>query len=106
MATDQFVGQLGRDRGQIALALFFEQQRKEDDLEKHVAELVAHRRCVADAGGFGQLVGLLDRMRDDRTGVLLAVPGAFDPQCAGHLVEARESGGQVPTGHALMPLPL
>ena len=38
--------------------------------------------------GGGQLVGLLDRVRDDRALVLLAVPRALDAQAAGELVEA------------------
>ena len=48
-------------------------------------------RVVAAARRVGQLVGLLDRVRDDRALVLLAVPGALAAQPAGDLVEAGES---------------
>ena len=57
------------------------------DLEEDVAQLVDHLRVVALRGRVGQLIGLLDRVRDDRTLVLLAVPRAFDPQPAGDLVK-------------------
>ena len=73
-----------------ARAALLEQQREEDDLEEDVAELVAELRVVAALGGVGELVGLLDRVRDDRALVLLAVPGALPPQPAGDLVEALE----------------
>ena len=60
------------------------------DLEQHVAELVDELGVVAAARGVGQLIGLLDRVRNDRALVLLAVPGAFAAQPAGDLVEAAE----------------
>ena len=47
-------------------------------------------RVVAAVRGVGELVGLLDRVRDDRALVLLAVPGALPAQPAGDLVEALE----------------
>jgi hypothetical protein len=58
------------------------------DLEEHVAELVEQLRVIARVGGGGQLVGLLDGMRDDRALVLLAIPRALDAQAAGERVEA------------------
>ena len=65
------------DVGQRAGAALLEQQRQEVDLEEDVAELVEQLGVVAALGGRGQLVGLLDRVRDDRALVLLAVPGAL-----------------------------
>jgi len=58
------------------------------DLEEHVAELVEQLGVVARLGGGRQLVGLLDRVRDDRALVLLAIPGALHAQAAGERVEA------------------
>ena len=43
-----------------------EQQREEVDLEEQVAELVEQLRVVAGERGVRDLVGLLDRVRDDR----------------------------------------
>ena len=60
------------------------------DLEEDVAELVEQLCVVAGGGGVGELVGLLDRVGDDRALVLLAVPGALAPQAPGDLVEPRD----------------
>ena len=76
--------------GQRAGAALLEQQRQEVDLEQHVAELVEQLGVVAGVRGGGQLVRLLDRVRDDRALVLLAVPRALAPQPARQLVEAPE----------------
>jgi hypothetical protein len=46
--------------------------------------------------GGRQLVRLLDRVRDDRALVLLAVPRAFRAQAAGERVEALDRGGGLP----------
>jgi len=48
-------------------------------LEEHVAELVQQLGVVAGVGRVGELVGLLDRVRDDRAGILRAVPRAVAP---------------------------
>ncbi len=87
VAADQLLGQLLGDLVERTLAALLEQQRQEDDLKENVAELVAQLRVVALGGGVGQLVCLLDGVRDDRALVLLAVPGALPPQPAGDLVE-------------------
>ena len=55
-------------------AALLEQQRQEVDLEQHVAELVEQLRVVTGVRGVGELVGLLDGVRDDAALVLLAVP--------------------------------
>ena len=90
MTADQLLGDPVRDLGQRALAALLEQQREEDDLEQHVAELVAQGRVVAARRGVGELVGLLDGVGDDRALVLLAVPRTLPAQAAGDLVEALE----------------
>ena len=48
---------------------------EEVDLEQHVAELVEQLGVVAGVRRVGELVGLLDGVRDDAALVLLAVPG-------------------------------
>ena len=79
-----------RDLREVAGPALLEQQRQEVDLEQDVAELVEQLGVVAALRGVGQLVGLLDRVRDDRALVLLAVPRALDAQPARDRVESRE----------------
>ena len=68
-----------RDRVEVAFALLLEQQREEEHLEEQVAELVAAAsRRIAGERRLRDLVRLLDRVRDDRPGGLLAVPRALD----------------------------
>ena len=90
MAADQLLDRALGDLGEASRAALLEQQRQEVDLEQHVAELVDELGVVAAARGVGELVGLLDRVGDDRALVLLAVPGALAAQPAGDLVEAAE----------------
>ena len=66
VAADQLLGAVLGDLGQIAGAPLLEQQRQEVDLEEDVAELVEQLRVVAPLRGVGELVGLLERVRDDR----------------------------------------
>ena len=82
--------------GQATRRALLEQQRQEVDLEEHVAELVEELAVVAALGRVGQLVGLLERVGDDRALVLLAVPRALDPQAPRQLVERydRPGGGR------------
>ena len=78
-------------RGDVAErpgAALLEQQRQEVDLEEDVAELVEELGVVTGVRRGGQLVGLLDGVRDDRALVLLAVPRALDPQAPREGVEA------------------
>jgi hypothetical protein len=90
MAADQLLAAGVCDRGQVAGLALLEQQGQEVDLEEDVAELVEQLAVIAPADGIGQLVGLLDRMRDDRARVLLAVPRAFAAQAPGDLIEVLE----------------
>jgi hypothetical protein len=86
--ADQLLAAVLGDLGQRAGAALLEQQRQEVHLEEHVAQLVQQLGVIARVGGRGELVRLLDRVRDDRALVLLAVPGALAPQPPGQLVEA------------------
>ena len=65
---------------QVAGPSLLEQQREEVDLEEQVAELVEQLLVVAGERRVGDLVGLLDRVRDDRARGLLPVPGAVAAQ--------------------------
>jgi hypothetical protein len=95
VAADQLGAHVVRDRVQASGAALLEQQRQEVDLEQHVAELVEELGVVTGVGGVGQLVGLLDRVRDDRALVLLAIPGTVAPQAARDLVEPRQRGREI-----------
>ena len=69
------------------------QQRQERRLEEQVAELVEQlRREPGLAHGVGDLVGLLDGVRDDRGRGLRAIPRAFAAQHRRQL-EQRARGG-------------
>ena len=78
------------DLGQRAGAALLQQQREEVHLEEHVAELVQQLGVITRVRRGGELVRLLDRVRDDRALVLLAVPRALPAQAPGELVEAPE----------------
>ena len=103
VAADQLLGDVVGDLREVAGAALLEQQRQEVDLEEHVAELVEHLGVVAAVRGVGELVGLLDRVRDDRALVLLAVPRALDAQPARDRVEPRERLGRSPGAPACSP---
>src|SRR4051794_33928976 len=93
MAADQLLAAVLGHVGERAGAALLEEQRQEVDLEEHVAELVEQPGVVAALCGVGQLVRLLDGVRNDRALVLLAIPGAFPPQAAGQQVKARDRLG-------------
>jgi hypothetical protein len=65
------------------VALFLEQEREEVDLEKQVAELVQLLFRITGQNGVGNLVGLLERMRNDRGRGLLAIPRTLTAQALG-----------------------
>ncbi len=100
MPADELLGGSPRDRAEVARAPFLEQQRQEVDLEQHVAELVQQLRVVAGVRGVRQLVGLLDRVRDDALLVLLTVPGAIAAQAPRDRVQLEEGLAQR-LGHRL-----
>ena len=75
---------------QVAGASLLEQEREEVDLEEQVAELVEQLLVVAGERRVRDLVGLLDRVRDDRRRGLLAVPRAVAAQPLRQLLEIEE----------------
>jgi hypothetical protein len=98
MAADQLFPAVAGDRGEVAGPPLLEQQGEEVDLEEDVAELVEQLGVIVLLDRVGKLVGLLDRMRDDRALVLLAVPGALAAQPPGDLVEERDRFAAAPSG--------
>src|SRR5215218_9064581 len=86
VAADQLLRHGLGDVRQVAGAPLLQQQREEVHLEQHVAQLVQQLGVVAARRRVRELVGLLDRVRDDRALVLLPVPRAFAPQTARDLV--------------------
>ena len=90
MPSYQLLVKRTRDRPQIPFALLLQKQGQEHHLEEQVAELVGELLGVGAQRGVGDLVGLLDRVRDDRDGRLLPVPGTVASQAAGQLVEVEQ----------------
>src|SRR5439155_7159316 len=92
MAGDQLRVDPASDALEVTLPAFGQEQREEIDLEEEVAELVEQLGVVALLGRVGHLVSLLDRVRHDRAGRLLAIPGAIPPQPLGELLELEQRG--------------
>ena len=90
VAADQLLAAVLGHLGQAPLTALLEEQGQEVDLEEHVAELVKQLGVIARVGRVRQLVGLLDRVRDDRALVLLPVPGTLPAEPACDLVEPLE----------------
>src|ERR687888_613212 len=65
-----------RDRLEVPVPLLAEEEREEVDLEEQVAQLVEQLLGPVGKGGVRDLVRLLDRVRDNRPGRLLAIPRA------------------------------
>src|SRR5581483_4599787 len=79
MAAHELLVDRPRDRLEVALAALLEEQREEVDLVQQVAELVDELSRVVGERGVGDLVRLLDRVRDDRLRGLFPIPGAVTP---------------------------
>jgi len=75
---------------QVAGSSLLEQECEEVDLEEEVAQLVEQLLVVAGERGVRDLVGLLDRVRDDRRRSLLAIPGALAAQPLRQVLEIEE----------------
>jgi hypothetical protein len=87
---DELVVDPRRDGGEVALAPLLEQEREEVGLEQQVAELVLELRVVVRQRRVGDLVGLLDGVRDDRPRGLLPVPGTVAAQPLGQALEPEQ----------------
>jgi hypothetical protein len=75
---------------EIPATALLKQQSEEVDLEEQVAELVEQLLVVAGERGVGDLVRLLDGVRDDRALVLLAIPRALSPQALGERLQLEQ----------------
>ena len=76
MAPNELLVDRAGDAREISPPLVLQQQREEERLEEEVAELVLELARIAGDRGVRHLVGLFDRVRDDRLRRLLAIPGA------------------------------
>ena len=72
---------------EVASPVLLKQQREEEDLEEQVAELVDELLVAPAQRGVGDLVGLLDGVRDDRRRRLLAIPRAVAAEPFGQRLE-------------------
>jgi hypothetical protein len=90
MASDQLLPAVVGDLLEAPGPALLEQKREEVDLEEDVAKLVQQLAVVAAVGSVRQLVGLFDRMGDDRALVLFSVPGTLLAQLTSDLVQLRQ----------------
>ena len=85
-----------RDLLEVALAPLLEEQGQEVDLEEEIAELVEQLRRFASCSRVGDLVGLLDRVRDDRQRGLLTIPRAVATEPARQLLSSSSASAERP----------
>jgi hypothetical protein len=90
MPPDELRVDAARDLREVAGPALGEQQREKIDLEEQVAELVEQLRVVGRERGVGDLVRLLDGVRDDRLRRLLAIPRALPAQPLGQRLKFEE----------------
>jgi hypothetical protein len=90
VSPDELRVDRARDSFEVPRALLLKGEREEVDLEEEVAELVEQLLVVAGERGVGDLVRLLDRVRDDRALGLFAIPRALAPQALGQRLQLDE----------------
>ena len=90
VAPDELVVHRARDVVEITPPCSSSSSERKNDLEEEVAQLVAELRRVTGERGVGDLVGLLDGVRDDRASRLLAIPRTVRPEAPGQLPELCE----------------
>ncbi len=90
MAADELVVSVPCDRLEVTAAALREQEREEERLIQQVAELVDELRVVVGHGSVRNLVGLLDRVRHDRSRRLLGIPRALAAQQGCELLQLGE----------------
>jgi hypothetical protein len=90
MPAHELLVHAARHALEVAGAALLQEQRQEVDLEEQVAELVDELLVVVALRRVGDLVRLLDRVRDDRPRRLLAVPRALGPQPLGQSLQVDE----------------
>jgi hypothetical protein len=90
MPPNELLVHAPRDVLEVPMALLRQEQGEKVDLEEEIAELVEQLAVVAGLGGVGDLVRLLDGVRDDRTCGLLAVPRALPAKPLGQRLELEQ----------------
>jgi hypothetical protein len=98
MAADELLVHRARDLLEAAFALLLEEEGQKVHLEDEVPELVRQLGSVAGDRGVGDLVGLLDRMGNDRPRSLLAVPWTLAAQRDRQPLELDEGVGEPARG--------
>src|SRR6185436_5500520 len=94
MAPDELAVNVPSYILEISQALLLQEQGQEIHLEEKIAELVEQLCVVAGDRRVGDLVRLLDGVRDDRARGLLAVPRTIAPQPPRQLLQLDESRGE------------
>ena len=90
MAANEFLMDMAGNCLQVALSLLLEEKRQEVDLEEQVTELVEELLGPVGHGRVGDLVRLLDRVRDDRPRGLLTVPRTVATEASRQLLQLEE----------------
>jgi hypothetical protein len=90
MPPNELLVHAPRDVLEVPMAVLRQEQGEKVDLEEEIAELVEQLAVVAGLGGVGDLVRLLDGVRDDRTCGLLAVPRALAAKPLGQRLELEQ----------------
>ncbi len=88
--ADELLVHSAGDRLQLARTPLLEQQRQEVDLEEQVTELSVQLGIVARDCRVGDLVGLLERVRNDRPRRLLPIPGALATELQRQILEVEK----------------
>ena len=91
MTVDEFVAQTVDHVHDIVFALLGSYLRIEDDVQQHVAQFLGDFPAFPAEDGVAQFVSLLNRLRTQRLGGLLVVPGAFLPELVHYIQKAAES---------------
>ncbi len=94
VAADELLVDTSRNRLERAGSPLLQQQRQKVGLEEEVAELVLELRVVLGECGVRDLIGLFDRVRDDRLRRLLAIPRAVAPEALGQTLEIEKGCGE------------
>ena len=103
VSANELLVQAKGDLRQTSVASLLEQQREEKGLKQEIAELVEELLVLTGDRGVGNLVGLLDRVRDDRSSRLSTVPRALLTKPHREVLKVEERAGEA-VGVAHFPL--
>ena len=90
MPRDELGGHAPSCRLEVAASVFLEKSERKYALVEEVADLVEQLRVVAGERRIRDLVGLFDRVRDDRARRLLTVPRALAAEALGQRLQLDE----------------